>query len=232
MSNYVRVNNFTAKDSLSSGDSNKKILGVDVDAELNAIVTAVATKLDKSGGTMTGALTLPGAPSVALHAATKAYVDAVSGATYFPSGTVMVFYQANAPTGWTTDTLSGTCMLRVVAAGSGGGALAGTDNPISFASSHQHSVSGTSNAGSAHNHTVSIANESAHTHAVNYSVGTGFSLAQVDTPSGTVSAGSAHSHTNTVANESSHTHSFSATSGSAGATWSPRYINVVIGTKV
>jgi hypothetical protein len=33
----------------------------------------------KAGGTMTGALTLSGAPTVDLHAATKAYVDAVAG---------------------------------------------------------------------------------------------------------------------------------------------------------
>jgi hypothetical protein len=33
----------------------------------------------KTGSTMTGALTLPGAPTVDLHAATKAYVDTVAG---------------------------------------------------------------------------------------------------------------------------------------------------------
>lgn len=35
----------------------------------------IGGKLDKSGGTMTGALTLSGAPSSDLHAATKKYVD-------------------------------------------------------------------------------------------------------------------------------------------------------------
>jgi hypothetical protein len=37
--------------------------------------TAGATKLNLSGGTLTGALTLSGAPTSNLHAATKAYVD-------------------------------------------------------------------------------------------------------------------------------------------------------------
>jgi hypothetical protein len=37
--------------------------------------TADATKLNLSGGTLTGALTLSGAPTSNLHAATKAYVD-------------------------------------------------------------------------------------------------------------------------------------------------------------
>jgi len=36
---------------------------------------AVAGRVAKSGDTMTGALTLPGAPTLALHAATKGYVD-------------------------------------------------------------------------------------------------------------------------------------------------------------
>jgi hypothetical protein len=38
-----------------------------------------STVVLKSGSTMTGALTLPGAPTVDLHAATKAYVDTVAG---------------------------------------------------------------------------------------------------------------------------------------------------------
>lgn len=41
----------------------------------------VGSKLDKSGGTMTGALTLAGGPADSLHAATKQYVDdCVAGA--------------------------------------------------------------------------------------------------------------------------------------------------------
>ena len=43
---------------------------------------AIAAKLPLAGGTLTGALTLSGAPTATLHAATKAYVDAsVSGGT-------------------------------------------------------------------------------------------------------------------------------------------------------
>jgi len=46
---------------------------------LNGVTSAIQTQLDNklalSGGTLTGALTLSGAPSSALHAATKAYVD-------------------------------------------------------------------------------------------------------------------------------------------------------------
>jgi hypothetical protein len=41
----------------------------------SSITNGLAGKLNVSGGTMTGALTLSGAPTTALHAATKAYVD-------------------------------------------------------------------------------------------------------------------------------------------------------------
>lgn len=45
------------------------------------VSTSIGTKVSKSGDTMTGALTLSGAPTVDLHAATKKYVDdAVAGA--------------------------------------------------------------------------------------------------------------------------------------------------------
>jgi hypothetical protein len=49
-----------------------------VDGNTGAI-TLSGTYLAKAGGTMTGALTLSGAPTVDLHAATKAYVDTVAG---------------------------------------------------------------------------------------------------------------------------------------------------------
>ncbi len=48
-----------------------------------ATQTALDAKLSKSGGTMTGDLTLAGAPTSDLHAATKAYVDNVSSGINF-----------------------------------------------------------------------------------------------------------------------------------------------------
>lgn len=49
--------------------------GLSTNDYTNADKTALAGKLDKSGGTLTGALTLHGAPKNDLHAATKKYVD-------------------------------------------------------------------------------------------------------------------------------------------------------------
>jgi hypothetical protein len=47
-------------------------------SKISGLTTDLAAKLALAGGTMTGALTLSGAPSSDLHAATKAYVDGVS----------------------------------------------------------------------------------------------------------------------------------------------------------
>ena len=79
------------------------------------------------GDTMTGLLTLSADPSSGLHAATKQYVDG-STPPSFPSGTVMLFYQAAAPTGWTKVTTQNDKALRVV---SGSGGVAGGTNAFS-----------------------------------------------------------------------------------------------------
>jgi microcystin-dependent protein len=71
MTNYTKITNFAAKDSLSPGDANKKVKGSEIDAEFNAISTAVATKAD----------------TTALPAAV-------------PSGAVFHFAMTSAPTGY------------------------------------------------------------------------------------------------------------------------------------
>lgn len=48
MSDYTKTTNFTAKDSLTTGDPNKRIKGVDHDTEYDAIATAVGTKFDSA----------------------------------------------------------------------------------------------------------------------------------------------------------------------------------------
>lgn len=57
MSNYSPIVTYGPKDSLAHGDPNKAIKGSQMDAELNAIATAISTKLDSSltNVTITGA---------------------------------------------------------------------------------------------------------------------------------------------------------------------------------
>lgn len=57
MSNYTKSTNFTAKDSLPTGDTNKVVRGSEFDTEFNALSTAVATKADLAGPTFTGTAT-------------------------------------------------------------------------------------------------------------------------------------------------------------------------------
>jgi hypothetical protein len=59
MSNYTKTTNFTAKDTLPSGDTNKIIRGSEFDAEFDAIATASATKADIASPTFTGTVTIP-----------------------------------------------------------------------------------------------------------------------------------------------------------------------------
>ena len=45
MSNYVKTTNFTAKDSLPTGDANKVIRGSEFDTEFNAIQVASVLRI-------------------------------------------------------------------------------------------------------------------------------------------------------------------------------------------
>lgn len=136
------------------------------------------------------------------------------GNLYAPAGTVMIFHQAAAPTGWTQVLTFDNSMLRVVNSGDGSGA--GTDSPISWASAHVHTTAG---------HTLTIAEVPAHTHSFTAygsnggnavetaAAGVGTSFVQVTSSSG---GGGSHTHGDT---------------GSAGATFTPRYINVIKASK-
>jgi hypothetical protein len=55
MSNYTQATYFGPKDSLSVGDPNKRAKGTEIDAELLAISTAIATKQDSTGSATTSA---------------------------------------------------------------------------------------------------------------------------------------------------------------------------------
>ena len=83
MSNYVKSTNFTAKDSLPTGDANKVIRGSEFDTEFNALVVAVATKSDLSAPTFTGEATfadLTATGTVNFSSATVSNLGAVTTA--------------------------------------------------------------------------------------------------------------------------------------------------------
>ena len=77
MSNYTKATNFTAKDSLPSGNSNKIIKGAEIDTELTAVASAISSKADINSPTFTGT---PAAPTASegtntTQIATTAYTN-------------------------------------------------------------------------------------------------------------------------------------------------------------
>jgi len=59
MSNYTKATNFTAKDSLSSGDVGKIIKGSEIDNEFIAIASAISSKANSNSPAFTGTPTAP-----------------------------------------------------------------------------------------------------------------------------------------------------------------------------
>lgn len=77
MSNYTQTNDFSSKDSLTTGDPEKVILGADVDVELAAIAAAIASKFDTSND----------GPGSGLDADSVDGVGPVAAGTYTPTFT-------------------------------------------------------------------------------------------------------------------------------------------------
>ncbi len=56
MANYSKSTNFAVKDSLTTGDPNKIVSGVEIDTEFNSLASMSSTKADKIGGATAGNL--------------------------------------------------------------------------------------------------------------------------------------------------------------------------------
>lgn len=76
MSNYIKSVNFTAKDTLPTGNASKVVRGAELDTEYTAIAVAVSTKADTASPSFTGTVTLP---DVSITGAVTGIVD---GGTY------------------------------------------------------------------------------------------------------------------------------------------------------
>jgi hypothetical protein len=160
MSNYTKATNFTAKDSLPTGDSGKIVKGTEIDTELTAVASAIASKSDSNSPTFTGTPTAPtaSAGTNTTQIATTAFVTTAVAAGV-PSGVIVMWSGsiASIPSGWyLCNGSNGTPDLRdkfVVGAGS------------------TYSVGGTGGSADAvvveHNHTAtstSTVNDPGHSH--------------------------------------------------------------------
>lgn len=54
MSNYTKSTNFAVKDGLITGNPNKIIKGTEIDTELTAVSSAIASKSDANNAALTG----------------------------------------------------------------------------------------------------------------------------------------------------------------------------------
>ena len=166
MSNYIKATNFTAKDSLPSGNSGKIIKGTEIDVEYTAIATAITSKADTNSPTFTGTPLAPTATSGTSNTqiATTAFV-ANSASSFIPSGVIVMWSGSIAaiPSGWyLCDGNNSTPNLQdkfIVGAGSSY-AVAGTGgSKDAVVVSHNHSASSSSSVsdpGHAHTFDASI----------------------------------------------------------------------------
>jgi hypothetical protein len=159
-----------------------------------------------------------------------ATTQSTAATAFAPSGTVMLFVQTAAPTGWTKSTTHNDKALRVVSGSvTTGGSVAFTTAFGTPAVSGSVSVSGTVG-----NHTLTTAELAAHSH--------GFTAAPLGNAAGTGGPGRANTspcfptttfNTNNAGSGSSHNHSFSGSGSlsSATATINVSYVDVIIATK-
>ena len=76
MSNYTKATNFTAKDTLPTGNSGKIVKGTEIDTELTAVASAISSKADINSPALTGTPTAPTAAATTntTQVATTAFV--------------------------------------------------------------------------------------------------------------------------------------------------------------
>jgi len=103
MSNYTKATNFTAKDTLPTGNSGKIVKGTEIDTELTAVASAISSKADLNSPALTGTPTSPtaSAGTNTTQLATTAFVQTALSAA-FTSGMIMMWSGtiATIPTGW------------------------------------------------------------------------------------------------------------------------------------
>ncbi len=105
MSDYTYTTNYLAKDSLPSGDSAKIIKGADFDNDFNAIQSAISSKVDIAGDTITGDLLFNdnvkanfgnGSDLNIYHTGTNSYIDDTgTGGLVITGATTLTLMQAS-----------------------------------------------------------------------------------------------------------------------------------------
>jgi len=211
--------------------------------------------LNASGDTASGAInfqmggntiTPPEGDNDLSLASTEFVTRAISKAKPFPSGTKMTFVQASAPPGWTQDVSdnANNRMMRVVTAGGGG--VGGIHAPIlcDIVANHTHNFN-TGGASAGHTHSGSTDAQGQHSHSYTwqtpetpsdgslYAVATAYpQTTHKETNNGNTGSAGNHAHNfNTGGVSADHTHSGTTNGNNAAASWTPRYLNIIVCVK-
>lgn len=132
MSDYTKIVDYAAKDALLTGNPAKLVKGTEIGAEFDAIVTAVATKVDETGGAATNlTLTTPilGTPQ------SGTVTNLTGTASININGTV----GATTPAAGAFTTLSATTPLPITSGGTGANSDATARSALSAAASGANS---------------------------------------------------------------------------------------------
>lgn len=149
-----------------------------------------------------------------------------TASTGFPTGTVMLFVQTAAPTGWTKSTTHDNKALRVVSgtAGSGGSVAFST----AFASQTPTITLSGLSAGAT---TLSTAQMPSHTHSYTIAPVRTLGLNQGSEWTGIWGNGNAGATTGGTGGGGSHTHSVSGSASSSAINLAVQYVDVIIASK-
>jgi len=148
----------------------------------------------------------------------QAQIDVLSGYTppeAFPQGTRMVFHQAAAPLGWTTDTSVNDHMLY---ASNSAGGTAGTDNPTVCDKVASHTHPGATNSDGAHSHDFD-------------DDGNFFVNGSNPNQQGVVGDTLDNMRFAVIAVSGAHVHAFTTSINSGADSWTPKRANVIIAVK-
>lgn len=228
---------------IQKGSGSTLLLSVDV--VLESLDAGSLTFGDVSFSNPPASETVAGVSKIATQAETDAGTDDVRivtpkklaarlGDAGFPSGTVMLFVQAAAPTGWTKSIAHNNKALRIVS-GAGGGAGGSVDFTSAFKSqSVSGSVANTTAAGSVtvNNHTLSASQIPAKNISYGVSGSTSGTIAfyRISNVHGSYNAtggsGSSHNHSASFSG-SAHGHTFNGTAINMAV----KYVDSIIAVK-
>ena len=196
-------------------------------ASTGTVYVEVQSKISNTGDALiSGFISLTSAsPTDDLHAVSRGWVNnqiqsIPSPPTEFPAGTVLIFPQPAAPSGWTQITTHNDKMIRVVN-GSGGGS-GGTDSPILMDKVPAHTHTGSADTVPNHRHGVG---------GNQWPWGGGDFYSAHDNTAAFHGSVASQSFIGWSGWEGSHGHTMTINSNAGASNWTPKYLDTVIASK-